>query len=96
MPMQWTPPMRFIEIDGERAVYHVYKDQDIELPREYWYTTDEMEDPAWEFDIRELSQYNRYISHEFIIRRAVQEDDLKFPSDAQIREDTGDALERLE
>jgi hypothetical protein len=57
MPMQWVPPEVFMTMRDKLRIYHTYKDQgDIRL--EYWYTTDEGEDPQFMFDIRELSTYD--------------------------------------
>ena len=53
MPYQWVEPDLFMKYQGIR-VYHVYKDDDLNLPLEFWYQTDTVNGQTLEFDVRDL------------------------------------------
>jgi len=56
MPYGWVEPEKFMEYKGVE-VYHCYKDDDIEWPLQYWYTTDNCGvevDDNFRFDVREI------------------------------------------
>lgn len=82
MPHQWVEPELFIEHRGV-SVYRTYKDQDIEMPKIYWYTTDITEEREYEFDVRDLDSEKT-----LLIERA---GDDYFPLVQQIIRDAIDA-----
>jgi len=52
--MTWIAPEKVVTYKGV-TIYHVYKHQNEDDPLEFWFTTDENEDPVYEFDIRDLN-----------------------------------------
>jgi hypothetical protein len=79
----WVPPEVMLRTP-QGTIYHAYKDGEAERPLTYWYTTDENEDEAYEFDIRELPFY-RAVSrkmrdnHARILEQAAANGEIKFP-----------------
>lgn len=72
MPYMWVPPEVFLEHKGV-VIYHVYRDDNIDDPREYWYgysetCSDEGDDV---FDVRTLPNPDGLTDHADIIRRAI-------------------------
>jgi hypothetical protein len=53
MPFQWVDPELLMEHQGIK-IYHVYKDDDVELPLEFWYEAEMEDDDIVEFDVRDL------------------------------------------
>jgi hypothetical protein len=79
----WVPPEVALRTP-QGTIYHAYKDDDAERPLTYWYTTDENEDDAYEFDIRELPLYlavsqKTSENHARILRRAAARGEIEFP-----------------
>lgn len=68
MPMVWVEPETFFEYNGI-CIYHVYKNDNINEPRVYWYTVDISENSA--FDIRDLPEYDGSLTHEEVFRHAI-------------------------
>lgn len=68
MPYMWVEPEVFLEYGGV-TIYHVYKNDNINDVRAYWYTVDVTE--CNDIDIRDLSEYNEELEHEEVFRRAI-------------------------
>ena len=73
MPLVWKRPETFLTYQGI-TVYHTYKDDNWNDRMEYWYSTDptESDDDDYEFDIRNLKEYNPEKSHRDIIKEAIK------------------------
>ena len=82
MPFGWIDPDVFMTY-RDVTIYHVYRHDDYdEGVREYYYTTDIHggdSDAPCSFDVRELSTYADELSHEEIIRRAIELNELEMP-----------------
>lgn len=72
MPIAYVEPETFFEYRGV-SVYRVYKNDDINNPLTYFYTTSYEEDEAFEFDVRDLPRPDRIAgdSHALIIQAAI-------------------------
>ncbi len=75
MPVRWVPPEPLLTYQGV-TIYHAY-DEDSDVVLCYWYTTSEDEDPASEFNVRDLPGYNAredtgWDSHARVIRQAIE------------------------
>lgn len=68
MPYVWVEPETFLEHNGV-TIYHVYRNDNINDVRCYWYTVDITENTA--FDIRDLPEYDGALSHEEVFKRAI-------------------------
>ena len=77
MPMSWVEPEVFVEHKG-LTVYHAYKD-DTDQRLEYSYQTDLGEDSEYEFNVMDLPCYDDELSHEEIIKKAIDDGILVFP-----------------
>lgn len=82
MPFGWIDPDVFMTYRNV-SVYYVYRHDDYdEGARKHYYTTDirggDNDDPC-NFDVRELSTYADELSHEEIIRRAIDLNELEMP-----------------
>lgn len=82
MPFGWIDPDVFMTY-RDVTIYHVYRHDDYdEGVRQYSYTTDMLggdgDDPC-SFDVRELSTYAVELSHEEIIRKAIDLNELEMP-----------------
>lgn len=82
----WVPPELMVKT-ARGPIFHAYKEGEADRVLEYWYTTDETEDPKYEFDIRELTEYHRAWTeerrdHRAILKAAAENDEIKFPGGA--------------
>lgn len=77
MPLTWVEPELLMEYKGV-YIYHTYKDNFLDSPSTYWYTTAENEDDGFEFDIRSLhtwkSSANDYgLGHLEDVKKAIRD-----------------------
>lgn len=74
---EWVAPDLFVEHTGVK-IYHVYKDEDENEPREFWYTTSltEGDCSGFDFDVRNLPDYDS-ADHDGTIKRAIEAGLLK-------------------
>lgn len=81
MPYAWVEPDVAVEHNGV-TIYHTYKEDDYNQRLFYWYTVDQGESSS--FDIRDLPEYDRTLSHEDILRRAIDNKSLLLMEEIEI------------
>jgi len=98
MPLVWRAPQAFLTHKGI-TIYHAYDGGDGNDQLEYWYNTDPTEnDDTFEFDIRELEEYDSKLSHQNVLKAAIDNDHIAVPEDGDVpsNEDTEPYQEVLE
>lgn len=75
MPIYWesVPPVVFVQHNGV-TVWHTYKDDSIDDPLTFWFTTHLNEEDA--FDVRGLPQYSPRLSTKSVIMAAIEAGDI--------------------
>jgi hypothetical protein len=89
MPFTYVTP-EVVLTHGDVTVYRVYKNDNVEDPLTYWYTTDPHDIPESEFDIRTLDCTASEAAHAYpadewpihVLKLAIDRDLLPTPPDA--------------
>ena len=80
---EWESPERAVVHNGV-TVYHVYKNNEFDSGTlEHWYTLDEYDDDETDssFDVRELKAFSPDLSHEDVLRAAIESGELSDKED---------------
>jgi hypothetical protein len=82
MPLTWVYPAKFLTSRGV-SIYLAYKNDTLNNPLQYSYTTDVYEDEAFQFDIRDLKEYKEMseFDHKAVLRQAIKNKSLKLPEE---------------
>lgn len=84
MPLVWRAPETFMTHNGV-TIYHAYDGGDGNDMLQYHYNTDPGEsDDTYEFDIRDLEEYDNDLSHQDILKAAIDNGHIAVPEDAQL------------
>ncbi len=75
MPLAYVEPEVIVEHKGV-SVYHTYKNGYMDARMTFWYKLD-IEENGEQFDIRELPNYSSGLTHNAIIKQAIEVGYLK-------------------
>jgi hypothetical protein len=75
MPYDWVEPHEVLRHYGV-SVYNAYKEDDWDEPYEFIFTTDICEQPERKFDIRESPTYNRELTVEENLKKAIEQEQI--------------------